>query len=206
MSSLIYTADSLTATPTVGATEFDGKALYATPQGTQRGIIPVAQFFRLNADLVGTNVATAQSTFGVGVTLSSSTVYVFEGVYLLSKTAGATAHTLGTGFGGAATITQIAYTALGYIAAANPLASTLAQSLIATSATATAVTGSVASATSYATVIVKGTVSINAGGTFTPQYILSAAPGGAYSTLAGSYFSIHPVGTSGANTSVGAWA
>ena len=54
--------------------------------------------------------------------------------------------------------------------------------------------------------VFNGTVSINAGGTFTPQYQLSAAPGGAYSTVAGSYFAIWPIGTAGANTSVGPWA
>ncbi|CAB5212846.1 hypothetical protein UFOVP189_59, partial [uncultured Caudovirales phage] len=51
-----------------------------------------------------------------------------------------------------------------------------------------------------------GTVSVNAGGTFIPQYSLSAAPGGAFSTVAGSYMLIYPISASGANTSVGAWA
>jgi hypothetical protein len=54
--------------------------------------------------------------------------------------------------------------------------------------------------------VVKGVVSINAGGTFIPQYTLSAAPGGAYSTAAGSYIRINPLSASGANTSVGTWA
>jgi hypothetical protein len=51
-----------------------------------------------------------------------------------------------------------------------------------------------------------GTVSVNAGGTFIPQYQLSAAPGGAYTVALGAYFLIYPVGTSGSNTSVGTWA
>jgi hypothetical protein len=54
--------------------------------------------------------------------------------------------------------------------------------------------------------IVRGTVSVNAGGTLIPQYTLSAAPGGAYSTAAGSYFMIYPIGASGANVNVGTWA
>jgi hypothetical protein len=58
----------------------------------------------------------------------------------------------------------------------------------------------------FSTLQVKGTVSVSGGGTFTPQYILSAAPGGAYSTVAGSYFLIYPISESGSNTSVGAWA
>ena len=62
------------------------------------------------------------------------------------------------------------------------------------------------SATNSFMMTYKGTVSINAGGTFIPQYTLSAAPGGAYSTTAGSYFLIYPIGASGANNSVGTWA
>ena len=49
-------------------------------------------------------------------------------------------------------------------------------------------------------------LSVNAGGTFIPQYSLSAAPGGAYTSQPGSYFLIYPVGASGANVSVGTWA
>ena len=71
-------AAALTGTPSAGAIEYDGKVFYGTPQGTQRGVIPGQQFYRLNADLAGANVTTAQSTFGVGVTLSASTVYAFE--------------------------------------------------------------------------------------------------------------------------------
>jgi hypothetical protein len=53
---------------------------------------------------------------------------------------------------------------------------------------------------------ITGTVSVNVGGTFIPQYTLSAAPGGAYTTSAGSYFAIWPIGSSGSNTSIGTWA
>ncbi len=206
MSSIVLTADTLLSTPTVGEMEYDGKAFYNTPQGSQRGVIMGAQYYRLNAAYVGSNVNTAQSAFGVGVTLSTATVYAFEGVYMLSKTAGATTHTLGTGFGGTATLNNIGYNAVGFLSTTNPITAGNLQSLIATSATATAVTGGVANATSFATLQVKGTVSVSGGGTFIPQYILSAAPGGAYSTVAGSYFLIYPIGTSGSNTSVGAWS
>ena len=51
-----------------------------------------------------------------------------------------------------------------------------------------------------------GTVSIGNGGTFIPQYQLSATPGGAYTTRAGSFISIYPIGTAGSNTSIGTWA
>lgn len=206
MSSIVLTADTLLSTPTVGQVEYDGKAFYNCPQGSQRGVIMGAQYYRVNTAYVGSNVNTAQSVFGVGVTLSTATVYAFEGVYLLTKTVGGTSHSVGTGFGGTATLNNIGYNAVGFLSSTNPLSTANLQSLLATSATATAVTSSATSATAFATLQVRGTVSVSGGGTFIPQYILSAAPGGAYSTVAGSYFLIYPIGTSGANTSVGAWA
>ena len=211
MSSIVLTADTLLGTtPTIGSVEYDGKAFYNTAQGTQRGIIPGAQFFRLNSDLVGANVTTAQNTFGVTVTLSTSTVYVFEQYAVLTKTAGATSHYIATGFGGSATLNNILYTTtVPFGSAALPVpSSTLSNNMygsISNTATATNSVGTISSAAAAASVFIKGTVSINGGGTFTPQYTLSAAPGGAYSTVAGSYFLIYPIGAAGA-ISVGAWA
>lgn len=202
-----FAAGTNLTTALAGAIEYDGVALYGTPQGTQRGIIPGAQFFRLNSDLAGANVNTVQSVFGVSVSLSANTVYAFEGNYLFSKIAGITNHSIGTGFGGTATITTIGYNASGSLGTTNPTTSANYGDLIGTVVTPTAVTGVVSGAATLRSAIrLKGTVSINGGGTFTPQYILSAAPGGAYSTLAGSYFMIYPIGVSGSNTSVGAWA
>jgi len=208
MSSIVLTADTLLGTtPTIGSVEFDGKAFYNTAQGTQRGVIPGAQFFRLESNLAGANVTTAQNTFGVTVTLSTSTIYAFESVIALSKAAGATSHTFSVGFGGSATVNNIGY---GIIQKANATSFTnisvtdTIQEFIQT-ASATSM-GTVASATYFFMQNIKGIVSINGGGTFTPQYTLSAAPGGAYSTMANSYFLIYPIGAAGANISVGAWA
>lgn len=206
MSSLVYTADTLAATPTIGATEFDGKAFYATPQGTQRGVIPGAQFYRLNADFAGTTATTAQNLFGVGVTLSTSTIYAFEIEAGMVKTAGATSHTISLSFAGSATLNNIFYTAaVSYNNASGTFIVNNTQGLgYVSTASATALTNASASAANTAALLIKGTVSINGGGTFIPQYTQGST--GAYSTVAGSYFNIYPIGTSGANISVGAWA
>ena len=206
MSSIVLTADTLLGTPTIGSVEFDGKAFYNTAQGTQRGVIPGAQFLRLESNLAGANVATVQSVFGVSVTLSTSTIYAFEAMYYFNKTAGTTSHTLGIGYGGSATINSILWNSVGIDGSATlPTRSTpgLAANAAVTNQTITGATAS-AAATTFANI--KGMVSINGGGTFTPQYTLTAAPGGAYSTMANSYFLIYPIGASGANISVGAWA
>ena len=209
MSSIVLTADTLLGTPTIGSVEFDGKAFYNTAQGTQRGIIPGAQFFRLNADYVGTASTSAQGIFGatLGVTLSTSTIYAFEMYVVFSKTATATAHNFQLGFGGAATINNILYGGAGNNTgaafASGALSSATSFDSITTTATTACTPG--AAATISARMYYRGTVSINGGGPFIPQYTTSVSVG-PYSTLAGSYFLIYPIGASGANISVGAWA
>ena len=195
--------------PAAGNMEYDGSALYFVPQGTQRGVVPGMQFYRLNGNLAGANVNTAQSLYGVGVTLSASTVYEFEALVWLTKTAGTTSHTIGFGFGGTATVNNISWGATGTWFGTTATPTGYASAIIggfATSTGNTTVTGSLASANTSAWYMIKGSVSINAGGTFIPQYTLSAAPGGAYSTGAGSSFAIYPVGAAGSNINVGTWA
>jgi len=195
-------------TAATGALEYDGRVLYQTPTGTQRGIVPGWQFYRLDAAFAGTTAITAQPFLGVGVTLTSATVYRFEALMPVSKTVTATAHTLSIGFGGNATINNISYefystnsTSLSYIDLTN---GTIFGGVIQTAA-ATSIASLGATAAIYKMIMLKGIVSINAGGTFIPQYTISAAVG-PYSTAAGSYFAIHPIGAAGANTSVGTWA
>ena len=203
---LLVSGTNLTSA-TAGAIEYDGKVVYGTPIGTQRGIVPTQQYYRLNADYVGSNATGAQSLFGVGVTLSASTVYEFEAVYYMGKTAGTTSHTIGFGFGGTATINNVFWNAIGNdTTSALPFRLTSLEAVASNSVASIAMTGALTSATMNIFANVKGTVSINAGGTFIPQYTLSAAPGGAYSTAIGSYIRINPLSASGAATNVGTWA
>jgi hypothetical protein len=194
-----------------GAVEYDGKVFYGTPQGTQRGVLPGMQYYRLNSTLLGANATGAQSILGVGVTLSASTVYAFELVFCLTKSAGTTSHTVSTLFGGTATLNNIAYSptisqssTTGTVSG-NPT-TTAAYNLYVQQASATVITAAIAIAAQAVFPVIRGTVSVNAGGTFIPQYSLSAAPGGAYTAQIGSYFRIYPIGAAGANTSVGTWA
>ena len=181
----------------------------ATVNGLGTGRIPAEQFYRLDSALVGANATGAQSILGVGVTLVGSTVYQFEAVYLAYKSAGTTAHTIGFGFGGTATLNNISYAELSNNAA-GAAAVVQTQATIShgwvNSASNTTILPTTSSAAVNWFVFIKGTVSVNAGGTFIPQYTLSAAPGGAYSTQPGSYFKISPLGASGSNTSIGTWS
>jgi len=209
LSPLTFQSGTNLTSATAGAMEYDGKVLYSTPNATAgRGISPSMMYYRLDSGKAGANVNTTQRVFGVGITLPASTVYAFDAMYLFQKPGGTTSHTFSLDFGGTATINNIQYQAF-----RNSEAGTLTSDYITGTSTifaqsaASFITGSSSSsATITMQFFLKGTVSINASGTFIPEYTLSAAPGGAYQTMTGSYFAIWPIGAAGANTSVGAWA
>ena len=187
-----------------------GNLAQAVTVGLGTGRLPVEQFYRLDSNLAGANATGAQSIFGVGVTLAGSTVYQFEAVYPLTKSAGTTSHSIGIGFGGTATLNNISYqlagqyNGLGFTSTTTAVGNMLPW-FIQTASNTVLITG-IASFPNYLMLIVKGTVSVNAGGTLIPQYTLSAAPGGAYSTAIGAYFKISPLAASGANVNIGTWA
>ena len=173
-----------------------------------------ALYCRLNTTNAGANVTTAQPVFNVGVTLASSTVYAFEAVYILTKTAGGVLHVVQTLFGGTATINDIAYMGLGsYAAGTLPLTINSGSSNFTIPVTNSATTGvnvtpNISSGTVVVSVKLIGTVSINAGGTFIPQYQLTAAPNGAYTVQPGSFIRFTSLGASGTTTPTtqGTWA
>ena len=205
LSPLTFQSGTLLTSATAGAAEFDGKVLYSTP--ASRGVSPSMMFYRLESNYVGSNINTVQSVFGVGVTLAASTVYAFEYKFALSKTAGTAFHSVGLSFGGTATINNISYGGAGVNSStALPIFSTSPNFIAAITASNFTITISNSTAIKIHHWTLSGTVSIATAGTVIPQYTLSAAPGGAYSTVAGSYFAIWPIGASGANTSVGPWA
>jgi len=208
MSILVLTSDTLSSPAAAGQIEYTSPIFAATSIGTQRGIVPTQQYYRLDSAVVGSNVATAQSIFNVGCTLSASTVYEFEIVSAFSKTAGTTSHTFATNFGGTATLNNIAYYSINKQNGTGftTISSTDGGQVFGQTASAIVITSAISSAANSMVVMMKGTVSINAGGTFIPQYTLSAAPGGAYSTQIGSYIRINPLSASGATTNVGTWA
>jgi hypothetical protein len=196
-------------TASAGMLEYDGTTHYFTPSGTQRGIVPGQQFYMLNSAYTGSNATGAQSIFGLtnGVSVSSNTVYVFECSLYFGKSAGTTSSAMSITFGGTATLNSILYQGIsnqGGSALTGAVQAT-PNSFIGNSATNPVQIAST-NATEYIQVAFRGTVSVNAGGTFNPQYALSAAPGGAYTTAAGSYFSIYPIGAAGSNINVGTWS
>jgi hypothetical protein len=128
---------------------------------------------------------------------------MFEAVYYVTRSAGSTSHTLSTLFALSGTLTSMTYTADTTSTSGNTLGAV--SRIYGTGATATVVTAASTSTTENITVVLKGIIKTNAGGTFTPQIQYSAAPGGAPTVLANSYIKLIPLGTSAA-ASIGSWA
>lgn len=203
---IIFTPGTNLTTPYTGAMEYDGEALFFTPISTQRGIVPSPQYYVLNTNLAGLNATSAQSILGVGVSLAANTIYRFQMQWLPFKTAGTTSHTMALQFGGTATLNWINYTARWNATTAYNIQSAGGAFQGANTTSAVIITSARTSAGEYGCVWTQGTISVNSAGTFIPQYALSAAPGGAYTSLAGSWFEIYPIAVSGANVSIGTWS
>jgi hypothetical protein len=168
-------------------------------------LIPGMLFKVLTANEAGGNVNTAQPWFPTGgaVSVEADTTYFFEGVMWISRSAGANSHTTGLLFGGTATLTSIMYAAQcgeGDVAAIGD-----SDIVTANVATLTNIKAASTSTTEQIKVTVQGTVRINAAGTFIPQFQYSAAPGGAPSILANTYFQLTKIG-SGTVATQGTWA
>lgn len=175
------------------------------------GVVPSESFYRLQSDFTGTASTTdPQSLFGVGITLAANTVYAFEMVFAMVKTATATSHTLSLVYDiGSGTISDIDYQVLGLFVANSTAITNLtapdAFSYIQTAAATAITAASGGYANAYYIGRVVGTVSIGTSGKFTPQYKTSANVG-AYNTKAGSFIRLYPLGAAGSNINVGGWA
>ncbi len=179
-----------------------------TVNGLGAGVYQAQQMYRLNAALAGLDATGVQNLLGVNVQLVAGTVYEFEVVFGLAKTAGTTSHTLSLSFGGTATLNNIAYQ-LDYrsfdTGTFPPAAASAGFTTFLQSAAASVISGAFVGANATHHGSIKGTVSVNAAGTFSPRYTLSAAPGGAYSTQIGSYMKIAPIGAAGV-INQGSWS
>lgn len=206
----VVLANTALSTASAGTLEYDGGELYFTPLGTQRGVVPGMQYYRLENAFTGANQTAAQSWFnGTGnlaVTLSSNTVYNFEALIYHFKATTSTSHILSSLFGGTATLNNITYLVMNTAGTtAPPVFDSQISGALSTVASATPISTATTTAI-YRMIRMFGTVSVNAGGTFIPQYSMSAQPGAGVTTGIGSYFAIWPVGAAGSNTSVGTWA
>jgi hypothetical protein len=203
---LSFQSGTILSSASAGNFEYDGKLFYLTPSGAQRGLAPTQITYYLNSALTGTNDTSVQSIFGVSVSLSANTVYDIEARIQLLASGSTNSVTLNLGFGGTSTLNNIMYQTQSVwdAGATNTQVDTTENMAIVNTSAQTATT--VAAATGAYGTILRGTLSVATAGTFTPQYQWSGTPGSAWSTQPGSYFSLYPIGTAGANLSIGTWS
>jgi hypothetical protein len=205
---LDFVSGTLTTTALAGAMEYDGVALYGTPNASNRGVLNTTHFMVLAADYLANDSSAAQKVFNIGtsgagaITLPASTAYFMEATYYITRAVGGNPHTLSTLFAVSSALTGITYTADTTSTTGNTLGAV--SRIYGTAATAVAVTGSSSSTTENITVVIRGIVRTNAATTFTPQIQYSSAPGGAPTILTNSHIRLTPIGTN-AVTFVGNW-
>lgn len=205
---------SMTGAALVGGELVAGAATLLAFDGTaMRLVIPDLSTFQilepfavLSADRTGNNDANAQAVFGAGsdeLTLAADTTYEFEARYTMARTAGTTSHTTSVLFGGTAVLASLRYVA----EASNPSGTALGaiSRVRGTSAAETVITAANVSATEEVTVTLRGFIRVTTGGTLIPQFKYSAAPGGAPTIVAGSFFRARALGNASFE-SRGGWA
>jgi len=172
-------------------------------------IAGIQNYSNILTGVTGSNATGPQNIIGVGVTLSGSTVYQFQANFNLYKSAGTTNHTFSFLWGGTATTNKlltnllVQQSTIGYV---TYNAARSVNQYTMENASAMIITSAITNTFYTINIQVSGIVSVNAGGTLIPQYSLSVAPGGAYTTSAGSNMSIWPIGSAGTTLSVGSWA
>lgn len=191
-----------------GNIEYDGKIIYATPNGAQRGIVRAEQLFSLNSNRTyAPGNSTPVSIFGVGVTLSSSTKYWFRIKVFASRNGGANNHAATLAWGGDASLAKITYSVISSTTGTTPGTATMMDNSITTNFnTGVTVTASGNQDIPYS-LLITGIAEVTTGGTLIPE--LGWTDGinpGTVTISSPSMMLIYPIGATGSNTSVGTWA
>ena len=188
-------------TATAGATEYDGKVIYDTPAGTNRGVRPSVQMITQSAGYTLTSQTALQKMFNGStngqVTLASATTYRFR-VRASITGMSATSGDFKMGFGGTATIGSINYTTSAI--KANYTNPGTAQIVMGNAVAAQSLVS--ASTSGQGLIVGEGQVRVTTTGTFIPQIGLGVAAAATIET--NSFFEIWPVGSDTVAT-VGAW-
>lgn len=194
---------TLMTTPSSGAVEFDGNALYGTSLAGNRAVIVAENLCMGSTDFTLTNGTAAQQALACsanGQLTIAAVTYAFEASYRITST-GTVSHTWALQFGGGATY-AIGYDALSATSAGTALGSTNA--LFSSLSAATVITPASTLSNEQTVIKINGFLRASIGGTFQPQLKLSAAPGAAPVMKAGSFFRLWPVGAQNVST-VGNW-
>jgi hypothetical protein len=203
---LRFTSGVLQTPPDAGAMNYDGTVFYATPQGSERGLIVSEQVFVPNADYSLANQTAVQNLFGAITTVSSNTRYAYSilsTVYKVSNNI-----SLQFAMGGNAVVAKHTYHTLTTATAALATASApLVVKNVVTTGFSTPVTVSAAlNGTGYYGLTVTGTIDVTTGGTWYPEIGFTGLPGVGSNVSGSSSIEIWPIGPTGANVAIGNWS
>lgn len=204
---LKLTAGTLLTTAEDGAIEMDADCLYGTVDAGNRGLIPVINIIRQDADRAAFAAGTAQqaifnSTTNGAITVETGT-YLFEGLVQIKVTS-ATSGNLKFSLAGAGTGTfaTILYTVNSIDAANDTLTAWSGVSeIVSTQVVANMATASTATVTTF---FVQGSFECTVAGTLIPSVAQTTTVATAVTT-AGSYFQLTRIGSTTA-TNVGQWS
>ncbi len=202
---LRFTAGVLQTLPDTGAMSFDGTVFYATPQGSERGLLVTEQLFIPNSDYALVNQTAVQQMFGAITTVSSNTRYAYRIMSVIYKVSNNIS--LQYAMGGNATVARHTYEASTTATAALATASSpLVTKNVVTTGFSTPVTVSgLLNGTGYYGLTVTGTINVTTGGTWYPEIGFTGLPGVGANVFAGSSIEIWPIGPTGANVAIGNW-
>lgn len=207
-----FDSGSLLTTPFAGAMEYDGRNLYFTPSGTQRGAIQSAQIYQLNANSTGNGaITTIQPLFPRVASVQASTRYQYELVATVVNTAAtakALQYALNTATSGSATFSQHQYLIDSFFAAATttPTASNMMRNFITGGFnTLVSVTATSGAAAGSFVIRVRGSFDVNIAGIVDFSFGLTQV-GTSVTINAGSYVMLWPAGDRNVDTEIGAWS
>lgn len=198
------TSGTVMTTPEAGALEYTNPVFYATPDTDgKRGINEVSHLCYVNSDVTGTAGTGSQAIFASAndrITLKASTTYLFE--LFLDVTNGTTTATKALDFsGGTATFSAFRYWAISQHVAINTTGTAQSSTHVDT-ANSTVI---LATGTTAWYIAARGSFTVNASGTFFPQFAFSANPTGTVLIKRGTYMKITPVGGT-SDIAIGSWA
>lgn len=195
---------TVTTTPAAGTLEFDGTTMFSTAATGNRGVAPSIHYITQTAAYttpVGTSNTLKQlfnATTNGAMTSSANTTYFFECMFYISAMSGTS--TLQFGFLGTAVFSSALYMAIANKAALAVQTASSHTMITNTAKTPTIITASNATATGYA--YIYGKITVTTAGTIIPAFALSTAAAAVVNV--GSFFKIWEAG-SNTELKIGDW-
>jgi hypothetical protein len=201
---LKFTSGTNLTTAVSGVVEYDGTNYYTTPASAIRSAIPSLFVFKKpSTTTLATNstsplsllAASTAASASTGIALSAATTYEFEVRFVLT-TSGTTSHTEAVGFYYSGTTSFYSYEATRTVANVATSATQYAQIASGTTLTSnntnTVMTPAITTTQTNAIYVVRGWVTTNAAGNWTPTMVFSAGPGGTSTVQIGTTVKLTP--------------